>query len=512
MSAAGLRCMESSYSIDKAELTPRRPRAAHIGRSEVCKMATKKNELLAPFDGKITMIGFGSIGQALLPLLMRHFGVRAPDIRIVKPGEDRSGLAKELGVEVVPARLEEGNFAAVLEPLVGPGDFLVNLSVDVASLALIRFCRERGAFYLDTCNEPWGGRYDDPALPLSRRSNYGLREEVLAWRLDKRAGPTAVITQGANPGLVSALLKQALLNIAADTHAEPDAMPSSYEDWAALAQRLGIKVIHIAERDTQVPKQRKRRGEFVNTWSVRGFVDEGLQPAELGWGTHEKHWPADAARHGFGCDAAIYLGQPGIGTRVRSWTPLEGPYHGFLVTHAESISIADHLSLRKDGEVVYRPTVHYAYHPCDDAVLSLHEVAGRNWQLQPEHRIVRDEITEGRDELGVLLMGNPKGVYWYGSRLTIEEARELAPANSATSLQVVAGILGGMAWALRNPDAGLVEPDDLDHRVVLEAALPYLGEVAGVYGDWTPLKDRSPLFEEEKDLDDPWQFLNFRVT
>lgn len=512
MSAAGLRCMESSYSIDKAELTPRRPGAAHIGRSEVCKMATKKNELLAPFDGKITMIGFGSIGQALLPLLMRHFGVRAPDIRIVKPGEDRSGLAKELGVEVVPARLEEGNFAAVLEPLVGPGDFLVNLSVDVASLALIRFCRERGAFYLDTCNEPWGGRYDDSALPLSRRSNYGLREEVLAWRLDKRAGPTAVITQGANPGLVSALLKQALLNIAADTHAEPDAMPSSYEDWAALAQRLGIKVIHIAERDTQVPKRRKRRGEFVNTWSVRGFVDEGLQPAELGWGTHEKHWPADAARHGFGCDAAIYLGQPGIGTRVRSWTPLEGPYHGFLVTHAESISIADHLSLRKDGEVVYRPTVHYAYHPCDDAVLSLHEVAGRNWQLQPEHRIVRDEITEGRDELGVLLMGNPKGVYWYGSRLTIEEACELAPANSATSLQVVAGILGGMAWALRNPDAGLVEPDDLDHRVVLEAALPYLGEVAGVYGDWTPLKDRSPLFEEEKDLDDPWQFLNFRVT
>jgi homospermidine synthase len=30
---------------------------------------------------------------------------------------------------------------------------------------------------------------------------------------------------------------------------------------------------------------------FVNTWSVEGFVSEGLQPAELGWGTHEK-WDA----------------------------------------------------------------------------------------------------------------------------------------------------------------------------------------------------------------------------
>ncbi|PNG58555.1 MULTISPECIES: saccharopine dehydrogenase C-terminal domain-containing protein [unclassified Variovorax] len=460
----------------------------------------------------LLMIGFGAMGQAVLPLLMRHFELDPSEVKIVKTREDESGVAAEYGVEVIVSKLEEGNHAAVLEPLLVEGGFLLNLSVDVSSLALIRLCRQHGVLYLDTCNEPWGGRYDDPSLPLSRRSNYSLREELLAYRLDKRNGPTAVVTQGANPGLVSALVKQALLNMAADNRMQLDEVPASYEEWAALAQKLEIKVIHIAERDTQTAKQRKQRAEFVNTWSVEGFVDEGLQPAELGWGTHERHWPADAERHGFGSDAAIYLRRPGLATRVRSWTPLEGPYHGFLVTHAESISIADHLSLRKDGEVVYRPTVHYAYHPCDDAVLSLHELAGKNWQQQHRHRIVRDEIVEGMDELGVLLMGHPRGVYWFGSRLTIDQARALAPCNNATTLQVVAGILGGMAWALRYPDAGLVEPDDLDHRTVLEAALPYLGEVVGVWGDWTPLKDRSPLFDEDKDPGDPWQFLNFRVS
>jgi homospermidine synthase len=460
----------------------------------------------------LLMVGFGAMGQAVLPLLLRHFELDPSDVKIVKTREDESGVAAEYGVEVIAAKLEEGNHAAVLEPLLIKGGFLLNLSVDVSSLALIRLCRQHGVLYLDTCNEPWGGRYDDPSLPLSRRSNYSLREELLAYRMDKRNGPTAVVTQGANPGLASALVKQALLNMAADHQMQLDEMPASYEEWAALAQKLGIKVIHVAERDTQMPKERKQRDEFVNTWSVQGFVDEGLQPAELGWGTHERHWPADAERHGFGSDAAIYLRRPGLATRVRSWTPLEGPYHGFLVTHAESISIADHLSLRKDGVVVYRPTVHYAYHPCDDAVLSLHEVAGKNWQLQHRHRIVRDEIVEGMDELGVLLMGHPRGVYWFGSRLTIEQARALAPYNNATSLQVVAGILGGMAWALRHPDAGPVEPDDLDHQTVLDTAMPYLGEVVGVWGDWTPLKDRSPLFEEDKDLDDPWQFLNFRVS
>src|SRR4029077_17654499 len=181
--------------------------------------------------------------------------------------------------------------------------------------------------------------------------------------------------------------------------------------------------IHIAERDTQVAAQPKEPGEFVNTWSIDGFFSEGSQPAELGWGTHERHFPADAARHDFGSDAAIYLLRPGAATRVRTWTPLEGPFHGFLVTHNESISIADYLTQRENGAVRYRPTVHYAYHPCDDAVLSLHEFAGKNWQMQSANRLMMHEIARGMDELGVLLMGHARGAYWYGSRLTIEATR-----------------------------------------------------------------------------------------
>lgn len=471
-----------------------------------------KDTIHVRFKGRFTMVGFGGIGQAILPLLFRHFALKPAQVRIIKTSDDASGVAASFGVEVIVAALDEGNHETVLGALLEEGDFLLNLSVEVSSLALIRLCRKRGALYLDACNEPWGGRYDDPSLPLSRRSNYALREELLAFRMDKRSGPTAMVTQGANPGLISVLLKQALLNMATDLNRTPKEVPQDREEWAALAKGLDIKVIHVAERDSQVASRRKQRGEFVNTWSVEGFVDEALQPSELGWGTHERNWPADAERHGFGCDAAIYLRRPGLGTRVRSWTPLEGPFHGFLVTHAESITIADQLTLRKDGEVIYRPTVHYAYHPCDDTVLSLHEFDGKNRQLQPETRVLVDEIKEGMDELGVLLMGNSRGAYWFGSRLSIEQARSLAPQNNATSLQVVAGILGAMVWALRNPDEGIVEPDEPDHRIVMEVALPYLGDVVGVYSEWTPLKNRSPLFREDMDPEDPWQFVNFRVN
>ncbi len=126
------------------------------------------------------------------------------------------------------------------------------------------------------------------------------------------------------------------------------ASPPRARSGASSRSRLGVKVIHIAERDTQISNRPKQPGEFVNTWSVDGFVSEGCQPAELGWGTHERNFPRDGKRHDFGCQAAIYLTQPGAGTRVRTWTPLAGQFHGFLITHGESISIADYFTVR-DG-------------------------------------------------------------------------------------------------------------------------------------------------------------------
>jgi homospermidine synthase len=186
--------------------------------------------------------------------------------------------------------------------------------------------------------------------------------------------------------------------------------------------------------------------------------------------------------------------------------------HGFLVTHAESISIADHLTLGDPANPSYRPTVHYAYHPCDDAVLSLHELAGLNWESQENKRVLRDDIASGRDELGVLLMGHERGAYWYGSQLSVEEARELCPYNSATTLQVTAPAMAGIVWAIKNPRQGIVEPDDLPFDEMLRMCRPYLGPVVGEYSDWTPLKDRTPLFKEAKDESDPWQFINFRVV
>jgi homospermidine synthase len=466
------------------------------------------------FPGRLVMIGFGSIGQGVLPLLLRHVGMDPARITIVTAEERGAAVAEEYKVTFVVTALTRENYREMLAPLLAAGDFLLNLSVEVSSLALIELARDAGALYLDTCIEPWPGGYTDPSLSPSLRSNYALRESALKLRRPGPGsvlGPTAVLTHGANPGLVSHFVKQALLNLARDAGMTV-ATPKSRAAWGALAQSLDVKVIHIAERDTQVANIPKRPGEFVNTWSIDGFVSEGSQPAELGWGSHERHFPADGAHHEFGCDSAIWLSRPGASTRVRTWTPLEGPFHGFLITHGESISIADYLTVREGDKAAYRPTVHYAYHPCDDAVLSIHELAGKNWNQQRTQRLMMDEIVTGIDELGVLLMGHKRGAYWYGSQLSADEARALVPHNNATSLQVTVAVLAGVIWAIEHPARGIVEPDEMDFARILEVCLPYLGTVIGAYGDWTPLQDRGILFPEDVDAADPWQFKNFRVT
>ena len=465
------------------------------------------------FAGRLVIVGFGSIGQGVLPLLLRHVELDPRRITIVTADERGREEAREFGIAFHDQPLTRENYRRILDPLLGPGDFLLNVSVDVSSIALIELCAQKGALYLDTCIEPWVGGYTDTTLSASKRSNYALRESAIGLRGKLgRSSPTAILTHGANPGLVSHFVKQAMLDVARDTGAKLGSVPNSREEWARLAQRLSVKAIHISERDTQVANKPKQVGEFVNTWSIEGFVSEGSQPAELGWGSHERHFPADGGRHDFGSGAAIFLSRPGAATRVRSWTPLEGPFHGFLITHGESISIPDYYTVEEGGRAVYRPTVHYAYHPCDDAVLSIHELAGKNWHLQARRRLMMDEIVSGIDELGVLLLGHARGAYWYGSQLSIAEARRLVPHNNATSLQVCAAVLAGVIWAIENPERGVVEPDEMDFERVLEITRPYLGTLTGAYSDWTPLLDRGRLFPEDVDAGDPWQFKNFRVT
>ena len=458
-------------------------------------------------DGPIVMIGFGSIGKGTWPLIERHFDYDREKFLVLEPDAANHGFLREHGLNFETEALTPENFRDVLGRLLEPGKgFCVNVSVDTDSLELMRFCREIGVPYIDTVVEPWKGFYFETSSN-AERSNYALRQAVRDEKSRNPGGTTAVSCCGANPGMVSWFVKEALLILARDIGRDATA-PTTRESWAALMRDLGVKGVHIAERDTQARNAPRPRDVFVNTWSVEGFIAEGMQPSELGWGTHETWFPDFGHRHEAGCKSAIWLDRPGAAMRVHTWCPTPGPQYGFLVTHNESISIADYFTVGNADTPEYRPTCHYAYHPADDAVLSLHEMFGSGQPQTVYHLLDVDEIVEGIDELGVLLYGHEKNALWYGSRLSNEETKDLAPYQNATGLQVTSAILAGMVWAIENPNAGIVETDEMDHARCLEVQKPYLGPVEAHYTDWTPLANRSEHFPEDLDKSDPWQFRN----
>ncbi|MCX6997748.1 MAG: saccharopine dehydrogenase NADP-binding domain-containing protein [Kiritimatiellaeota bacterium] len=457
---------------------------------------------------RVLMVGYGFVARCALPLLVQRAKIPCRQITVLD-FEDRRDVLKPWlarGVRFVRRRVTRENLGALLGRHLSAGDLLVDLAWNIDCCEILQWCHAQGVLYINTSIELWdpyaGAARKHPTEKTLYWRQMQIRRLTARWR---EPGPTAVLEHGANPGLISHWTKRGLTDIARRLLADGKVRGRAAEEiretlrmrvFNRLAMQLGVKVIHCSERDTQVSDRPKAVDEFVNTWSIEGFREEGITTAELGWGTHERELPALACAHPAGPQNQICLARMGMNTRVRTWVP-HYDIQGMVVRHGEAFTISDRLTVWRNGKAVYRPTVHYAYCPCDAAISSLHELRGRNYELQPKLRIMTDEITGGDDILGAFLMGHAYNGWWTGSQLSIAESRRL------------------VLWMLDQPDQGVLEPDDLPHDAILAIADPYLGHNLSLPVDWTPLRRQQRPFGKynapDSDRQDPWQFKNFLI-
>jgi homospermidine synthase len=479
---------------------------------------------MVDFNNKVLFIGYGSVAKCTIPILLKHIRVPYKNITVID-FEDQSEALRQWtskGVKYFKTRITPTNMARELAKHISAGGLIVDLAWNIACIDIVQWCHDNRVLYVNTSVEEW-----DPYANIHNKSPFekslyyrqmALRNMVSKWG---DSPTTAVVDHGANPGLISHFTKQGIVDIAKQaikdkTTPKKDAKTLedllNKKDFSYLAMELGIKVIHCSERDTQIANKPKSVNEFVGTWSVEGLREEGISPAEMGWGTHEKELPKLAHLPPYGPKNQIFLAQMGMNTWVRSWIP-DQEIVGMVIRHGEAFGISDRLSVWKNDKVIYRPTVHYAYMPCHETISSIHELRARNYDLQPVWRIMSDEITGGSDILGALLMGHKYNSWWTGSDLSIEESRELVPHQNATTMQVAAGIVGAIMWMMENPNKGLCLPDDLPHDFVLKIAKPYLGKFISKSSDWTPASNYNVFFKENPDnklnTKNMWCFDNF---
>ncbi|HZZ72851.1 MAG TPA: saccharopine dehydrogenase NADP-binding domain-containing protein, partial [Pirellulales bacterium] len=369
------------------------------------------------FGKRILFVGFGSVAHCTLPVLLKHIRAKPQNITVLD-FENLTESMKEWtaqGIRFQQERITPQNLGAVLGKYLSEGDLLIDLAWNIDCRTIVGWCHDHGVLYVNTSVEVWDP-YEPAALAHpTQRTLYHRHMQLRALRSEwKERGPTAVLEHGANPGLISHFTKQALLDIGYRTLEDDRVTGAAAEELAQLladrtynqlAQQLGVKVIHCSERDTQIANRPKQVDEFVNTWSIEGLREEGTTTSEMGWGTHEKELPPHAYQHETGPRNQICLAQMGLNTWVRSWVP-DYTIRGMVIRHGEAFSISDRLTVWDGDRAVYRPTVHYAYCPCNDAIASLNELRGYDYKLQPKLRILRDEIVRGADILGALVMGH----------------------------------------------------------------------------------------------------------
>jgi homospermidine synthase len=475
------------------------------------------------FKNKVLIIGYGSVSRCTIPILLKHVKIPYRNITVI----DFAAVEKDLkswtakGVKYYPVKITPLNMAKELSRHVSPGGLLIDLAWNIGCSDILNWCHDNRVLYVNTSVEEWDPYADiHNKTPLQKSLYYRqmqIRQMIKTWN----HSTTAVLDHGANPGLISHFAKMGLVDIAGKmlkdkaVNKSQKAKLEKYlreRKYNYLAMETGTKVIHCSERDTQVTDRPKAVDEFVGTWSIEGLREEGISPAEMGWGTHEVELPKYAHMPSYGPRNQVFLSQMGMNTWVRSWIPNQ-EIIGMVIRHGEAFGISDRLTVWKDDKAVYRPTVHYAYMTCHETISSLHELRCRNYELQPKLRIMSDEITSGEDILGALLMGHRYNSWWTGSILSIEESRKLVPHQNATTMQVAIGVVSAICWMIEHPNKGVLLPDDLPHDHILNIAKPYLGKLVSKPSNWTPATNYQVFFKENPnaylDTRNMWCFQNF---
>lgn len=483
-------------------------------------------------DRKIFIMGFGAVGRPLLYMILKLIKVKPSNITVFDQRDVSQEARKDvdfigMGVKFVQSKVTKDNYLTLLKD-VSKGDIVVDVCVEIETLDMMKLCQERGACHINSCIQDW----DYKSINKSDEYSLGYKHHQLdKWfeelKANNKVNFNCIISMGCNPGDVSIWTKVGLEQIAKKYGIWTNFDTNNNENWAKLAQKLGVQTIHISERDTQRVNIPKRVNEYCNTWSSTGeaYFEEALGCVEASWGTHEvvNFKPGDKIElH----DMYLIWRKIGAYTYAQSWVPLYGRIIGNVIRHDESFTIGRSLTVKESDKIVYKPSVYYVYHPTNEARMSLEELKDRNHHIQTNYRLLSDEIVSGRDILGLTFYLADGSVYWCGSLLSIEEARQIYSNEfnsfiNATNVPVVAGYVSGiihMINIMNQPDKynngsqfkGLMTPDDLPYMEILRYQLPLIGEFVFVESDFKLIQSDNK-FEGKRTTSTKWTFDNFII-
>ena len=440
-------------------------------------MSKRKIELIFSFLSnkmQYLFIGCGAVGHAFIELVSKYKLLeKFSPIIIIEPKDlliDRYGLLPKGNYIHIKRALTLESMRGVLLPLLrAKRTFIIDVSVNVDAIEIIKIAIETGSMYINTSMESWNNDHG--------KSPYGesLYKKSLKYRNDclddyvktlKKPFRTVITDHGMNPGLISHFAIQGLMDYAKSRGYE------KHWNFAEIAKYYRLKTIHIAEIDSSRTKKLVYKG-FVNTWSSEGFEAEALDPVQIGYGTYyrKRH---RKIKNSIIAGNMLILNKRGMDLSAMSYIPGKGYYRGLLIPHGEANTLSAYLSTSN-----YIPTVYYVYKPSDIAYKSLQRVKKRNYKpLAKTYVLKLDDIISGEDAVGAFMTYENGDKWWAGTILSVDDVKEFGlKFSNPTVVQVAISMIAAVDWALQHPYEGWCKPEDLPHRDIIEYCRPFLGRV-----------------------------------
>jgi homospermidine synthase len=459
-------------------------------------------------DKKIIFLGCGAVAKCCLYYFSYFFDFDYNKVIII----DKLNKEKEFPVVKYYLRkksiflvreVNEDNYLEFLDSLnLKEKDIIIDLTTRTPTLCIFKYCRLNNLFYINTASEQYLLKGINSIAV--QHSNYF----DIARKTSMCNSVTTLVEYGMNPGLISSFVLKGIDDIATyfinkkdKENNKDDELIEIYglkclERYSLLAKKLGIRVIHCSEIDTQVVTSNTlEKDKFYNTWSCVGLIDESYEGIELAVGTHEKEIPLP--QHQIFINGIFSSSTLCIDAKIKSIVPLKiennkiifTEIEGHPIQHGECASLYRLLSTHD-----YAPTMHYVYKLnkyAEQAVNRYNEKELLNISLDSnkwEVLMANNHNIEGYDNVGAFFIldnnidnYNNYFTWWCGTILSNDYSINVLKdkMNSATLIQVMAGVLGGLYWALlpENQNKGLCFGEDVDYKTVFSITEKFLGKI-----------------------------------
>lgn len=423
---------------------------------------------------QIVIIGFGAVAKSFVYLMLKlRSSFCMYPVVIFEPNcindSEVFNILKNTNNDVTHVRekITKQNYSILFKQYVERHAIVIDIAYRVSTLDIINACQQFDCLYVNTSLDEW----EISNLPLML-----LKQKINGNIKYGNHKMTSVLNHGMNPGIVSHFIKYLLATLARKSNDVRLIELADNNKYNVLAEKLGITLIQIAERDTQISNNITTESNFINTWSVVGLIDEITLNCEISWGTHEKKLPKDCDMSKLNDTCQIYLPLKGYQLRTLSFETKGGKFTGYCIPHAECYSVANYLRI----ENTYRPTVYYSYMVPDNAKIICHYIdycLDEKRLPQCHHVLHSDEIISGYDSVGCLVYLKNGKKFWIGSIMDNNIAKKLCREINVTCMQVGISIVACIEWMLLHPYCGVIEPEDVDTNFILSYCKDWLGEL-----------------------------------